>query len=247
MHFFENPGGENPLIARLRQLPELTTLLKFGEELIGLFRQHLKKPGSCTEKEQEVIHDLGLKLKIIDKASGQIALSRPEELLRTLRHMLYGHKQLIALNSDEKEVRLDHQARIQILLAKKLSIHRIPSVVREKYLSLSLSEMESLLTLPSEELKEAIANNLTDPKSQSATHLPGSRLAKEGQSVLRLKLTRGTLPLILEIDQRRLDSFLDNENQKQEALERFLELVFKMEKDSRTCKEILNLASRDTY
>lgn len=247
MFFFGPPN--HLLLNSLREFPKETTLLEFRDSLYEFFASLEDLSPKASPSELAVIEDLGRKLKIISAVTHRgkkMMIYSRDSLLRTLRHMLYGHKDDIATDSREKEIKLDHQARVQILLAKKLSIHRIPSPIRSMFLGKSLPEMETLLTFSRDGLKEAIAEGMSESPGEGKTPRPKSRLERRApniRKILRIPLGRGPGAFALEIDEREVDRLQDDSSRKFEALENILDYLFDIPSQSPELEEILKIIS----
>lgn len=238
------PPDQSHLIKELRQFPARTSLMEFGDLLIQFFRNyHESTPPS--EDDQTLIEDLEHKLGI---SYFRKKLRPPKDLLRTIRHMLYGHRTIVGDRTD-KEITLDHHARVQILLAKRLSIHRVPREIREATLKRPTKELEGLLILPIERLKSELVADSADhshPQGKSRHRESRKRFAlleRPARHVLRFGLIRRAVGPTLEIDEKIARRFLEDDSLKLESLERFLELIFDLDPDSDEVQKILSLAS----
>lgn len=228
------------LIKGLKSFEEKTTLIGFAEQLIRFFKAFHKAKG-LTPLEHNIIADLESKLGL---DVNQNKNEDPKDLLRTIRHMLYGH-QTIAGDRSDKEITLDHQARIQILLAKRLAIHRVPREIRESTLQRPLPELEKLLILPIENLKsELLQSSPTKPSAAKLKRKPNSLLEKRARSFLRVPLTRRSAGIFLELDELRAKSILKDPSLKLEAVELLLEYLFELESDSQEVQRIVTILEK---
>lgn len=228
------------LITKLKSFDEKTTLIGFAEQLIKFFKT-FHKAKTLTPLEQNIIADLENKLGL---DVSQNKNEDPKDLLRTIRHMLYGH-QTIAGDRSDKEITLDHQARIQILLAKRLAIHRVPREIREATLQRPLPDLEKLLILPIDNLKsELLQTSPTKPRVKNPKRKPSSLLEKRARSFLRVPLTRRPAGIFLELDEIRAKSILKDPSLKLEAVELLLEYLFELEPDSKEVQKVLSLLEK---
>ncbi|MGJ8723959.1 MAG: hypothetical protein ACSHYB_05325 [Roseibacillus sp.] len=228
------------LIKGLKSFEEKTTLIGFAEQLIGFFKAFHKAKG-LTPLEHNIIADLESKLGL---DVNQNKNEDPKDLLRTIRHMLYGH-QTISGDRSDKEITLDHQARIQILLAKRLAIHRVPREIRESTLQRPLPELEKLLILPIENLKsELLQSPPIKPSIVELDRKPNSLLEGRARSVLRVPLTRNAGDIFLELNEIKAKQHLKAPSIKLEAVELLIEYLFELQPDSKEVQKIRSLLEK---
>jgi len=149
-----------PLIKRLRKLPELLSLQNFAEQLTILLKDLQSRPPSSLMEHMDNIQE-----------THDLWLPHPDEpvSLRTLRHVIYQHDCIKKnLSKEGKEIMLNHQIRIKILLSRRLSHLRLGKEVRDQIISNKITEeLEILLGQTNNQLKNGLVSKLANVSDSS--------------------------------------------------------------------------------
>lgn len=240
----------NPLIDGLKQMPENLTLVEFKDRLRELFlKLHKMSPELFEDKNTKKETFMGKLARSFecDPTVEKPAKVKNEALngpIRTIRHMIYNHEAIKeTVKTEEKKIHIPHLARLQILLAKRLSTLRIIKEQREHLLEQNIAELETLLTLDNEELKKRITEGVggidqSGKKNRVIKQIPISAQPlwqRRGRKVYRLSLARG---VVIEIDDRIYRS--DNAEAAQAALSKYLEVMFRIEPGSKNSNDLVS-------
>jgi hypothetical protein len=251
MFLFPGPTM-HPLIIGLKQMPEDLTLMEFKDELRELFlKLYQQSPDSFENKntkgKETFIGKLARSFEC-DPTIKKPAKVKNEALngsIRTIRHMIYNHDIIKdGLEGDgQKKKLIPYYSRLQILLAKRLSTLRIIKEQRESILSRSAPDLENLLIMEDQEIKDSLSDRVEridgvyeqkQDYSDRGLTTPPPIWKRDGRQTYRLRLTPG---VALEIDPIRFHP--ENSRSTKNALAKYLEVMFRIEPGSESSEDII--------
>lgn len=241
---FFDPIFLNGLIQGLKQMPEQPTLMEFRDELRALFQKlHEQNPELFEDERGKVVRSpiqrlaRGFECDPTKKRFPHVKDDSLHGAIRSLRHMIYNHQAIKEdLPTEGKKILIPYRARLQILLAKRLSGFRVMREQREHLLALEAKQLEELLGEEDARLKARVSEGLDFDRS-SRRRLrddSGPRWKRRGMPFHKIGLARGVR---LEIDDR--FQKLEQPEEKQAALEKFLEVMFDIERGSEASEDLV--------